>query len=170
MGVIVSNIIAVFIMMGVGFITNRMGVLPEKANDYLSPLLIKITAPCMVFCTIASKEIEEGMWGIVITGLILGLSFFGIFSFIAWVVCVKIMKIPPEENCGVYMMLFTSANNGFIGLPITLAIFGEDMMFCMVFSILSTAFRTSWLRRERMPSASLKSKMGISSSSRQRSR
>ncbi|MBQ1401443.1 MAG: AEC family transporter [Firmicutes bacterium] len=133
MGVIVTNIIAVFIMMGVGFIANRIGLLPGKANDYLSPLLIKITAPCMVFSTIASKEIEEGMWGTVIMGLVLGLSYFAIFSFFAWIVCAKIMKIPPEENCGVYMMLFASLNNGFIGLPITLAIFGEDMMFCMVF-------------------------------------
>ena len=133
MGVIVTNIVAVFIMMGVGFVTNRIGLLPEKANDYLSPLLIKITAPCMVLATIASKEIEEGMWGLVVTGLITGLSYFAVFAFLAWVVCVKIMKIPPEDNCGVYMMLFTSINNGFIGLPITLAIFGGDMMFSMVF-------------------------------------
>ena len=133
MGVIVSNIVGVFIMMGVGFLANKIGVLPEKANDYLSPLLIKITAPCMVFTTIASKEIEEGMWGLVVSGLALGLGYFAIFAFLAWVLCVKIMKIPPEDNCGVYMMLFTSINNGFIGLPITLAIIGEDMMFCMVF-------------------------------------
>ena len=133
MGVIVTNILVVFIVMGVGFFANRMGILGDHANDYLSPLLIKIPAPCMVLANIASKEIEEGMWGTVGLGIAMGLGYFAIFSFLSWLVCVKIMRIPPDPDCGVYMLLFTSLNNGFIGLPITLAIFGEDMMFFMVF-------------------------------------
>ena len=133
MGVILTNIIAVFIIMGVGFAANRAGIIKSEANDYLSPLLIKITAPCMVFSTIASRQIEEGTLGTVVLGLLFGLGYFAVFYLISWILCAKVMKIPPDEDCGVYMILFTSINNGFIGLPITLAIFGEDMMFHMVF-------------------------------------
>ena len=70
MGVIFTNIAAVFLIMGVGFAANKAGMLPEEANKYLSPLLIKITTPCMVLANIASREVEEGMWHSVVTALV----------------------------------------------------------------------------------------------------
>ena len=133
MGVIFTNIAAVFLIMGVGFAANKAGMLPEEANKYLSPLLIKITTPCMVLANIASREVEEGMWHSVVTALVCFALYFVIFCFIAWVLCAKIMKMKGDKDCGVFMMLFASINNGFIGLPITLAIFGEEKMFYMVF-------------------------------------
>ena len=133
MGAVINNIAAVFLIMGVGFIANKIGMLPEKANDYLSPLLIKITTPCLVLANIASREVEEGMWSDIFKSLIVFILYFVVFCFLAWVLCAKIMKIRGNEDCGVYMMLFASINNGFIGLPITLAIFGEEKLFFMVF-------------------------------------
>ena len=133
MGVVINNIAAVFIIMGVGFIANRIGLLPEAANKYLSPLLIQITTPCLVLSTIASKEVEEGTWGSVIEALVLACLYFAVFCFIAWVICVRIFRMKKDPDCGVYMMLFASINNGFIGLPITYAIFGEEKLFFMVF-------------------------------------
>ncbi|MBR6473315.1 MAG: AEC family transporter [Firmicutes bacterium] len=133
MGTIINNIAAVFLIMGVGFAANKTGLLPEKANDYLSPLLIKITTPCLVLANIASREVEEGMWDDVIKSLLCYALYFVVFCFLAWVLCAKIMKIKGDEDCGVYMMLFASINNGFIGLPITLSIFGEEKLFYMIF-------------------------------------
>lgn len=133
MSVVITNIAAVFIIMGVGFCANRIGLLPEEANKYLSPLLIKITTPCLVLSTIASKELEEGTGGTVIEALLLACLYFVVFSFIAWILCTKIFRMKKDPNCGVYMMLFASINNGFIGLPITYAIFGEEKLFFMVF-------------------------------------
>lgn len=133
MGAVITNVAAVFLIMGVGFFANKAGMLPEEANKYLSPLLIQITTPCMVLANIASKEVEEGMWGDVITSLVCYLAYFAVFSFIGWLLLAKVMKIKGNEDCGVYMMLFASINNGFIGLPITLAIFGEEKLFFMIF-------------------------------------
>jgi len=133
LNVIITNIVAVFLIMGVGFVANRIGLLPEKANDYLSPLLIKITTPCLVLATISSKEIEEGMAGVVLMDMACCAMYFVVFCFLGWLLCAKIMKIPSERDTGVYIMLFASINNGFIGLPITYAIFGEEKLFYMVF-------------------------------------
>ena len=133
MNVIITNIVAVFLIMGVGFVANRIGLLPEKANDYLSPLLIKITTPCLILANITTREVEEGMWGDIFKALIVFALYFVVFCFLAWVLMVKILKLKDHKDCGVYMMLFASINNGFIGLPITLAIFGEDKLFYMVF-------------------------------------
>ena len=104
-----------------------------KANKYLSPLLMKITTPCLILANIATREVEEGMWGDIFKALGCFALYFVVFCFLGWVLCAKIMKLKGHEDCGVYMMLFASINNGFIGLPITLAIFGEDALFYMAF-------------------------------------
>ncbi len=133
MEVVINNIAAVFLIMGVGFAANKIGMLPEEANKYLSPLLIKITTPCLVLANIASREVEEGMWGDILEALLLFALYFVVFCFLGWVLCTRVMKMKDHEDCGVYMMLFASINNGFIGLPITLSIFGEEKLFFMVF-------------------------------------
>ncbi len=133
MGVIVTNIAAIFIIMGVGFFANKTGLLPEKANDYLSPLLIKVTSPCMIFNNIVSMDTGEGMVKEVLTMMAGAAVFFGLFALAGWFLCVKVMKLENDSNCGVYIMLFATINNGFMGLPITLEVFGEEAMFFMVF-------------------------------------
>ncbi len=133
MGAIISNIAAVFIIMGVGFFANKTGILPAKSNDYLSPLLILINAPCMVFSNIVKREVEEGMWGDVMTALGISAAYFLVFTVLGWFIMTKILKLGNNRNCGVYIMLFATLNNGFMGFPITLAVFGEEIMFFMVF-------------------------------------
>lgn len=133
MEVVINNIAAVFLIMGVGFAANKSGMLPEEANKYLSPLLMKITTPCLILANIATREVEEGMWGDIFKALGCFALYFVVFCFLGWVLCTKMMKLKGHEDCGVYMMLFASINNGFIGLPITLAIFGEDALFYMAF-------------------------------------
>ena len=59
--------------------------------------------------------------------------FFGLFALAGWFLCVKVMKLENDSNCGVYIMLFATINNGFMGLPITLEVFGEEAMFFVVF-------------------------------------
>ncbi|MBP3759150.1 MAG: AEC family transporter [Firmicutes bacterium] len=133
MEVIISNIAAIFVIMGVGFFANKSGLLPEKANDYLSPLLIKITSPCMIFNTIVSMDTGDGMLKEVLTMMAGAGAFFALLAVIGWFLCVKVMKLGNDSNCGVYIMLFATVNNGFMGLPITLEVFGEEAMFFMVF-------------------------------------
>lgn len=132
--VIITNIAAIFIIMGVGFAANRTGLLPEKANDYLSPLLIQITSPCMIFSNIASADTGEGMFKEVMTMVGGAAVFFAMSSIVGLILCIKVLKLADDENCGVYVMLFATINNGFMGLPITLEIFGEEALFFMVFS------------------------------------
>lgn len=133
MGIILSKVASVFILMGLGFVLNKKGILPSEMDKVLSRLLMSVTSPCLIISTMASKEIGEGLWGNVITAMVLSIVYFGIFMAISEVLCRKILKIPADQDCGVYMMLFVSINNGFMGFPITLAIFGEGVLFYMVF-------------------------------------
>ena len=133
MVIILSKVASVFILMGLGFVLNRRGILPNEIDRTLSILLMNVSSPCLVLSTMASKEIGEGLWGNVLTALGLCLLYFAVFMALAEILCRKILKIPAEKDCGVYMMLFVSINNGFMGFPITLAIFGEDILFYMVF-------------------------------------
>lgn len=133
MGVIITNIAAIFIIMGVGVAANKTGLLPEKANDYLSPLLIKVTSPCMIFNNIVSMDTGDNMIREVLTMIAGAAAFFGLFALVGWLFAVKVLGLGNDSNCGVYIMLFATINNGFMGLPITLEVFGEEAMFYMVF-------------------------------------
>lgn len=133
MGVIISKIASVFILMGVGFFLNKIGILPGEMDKVLSRLLMNVSSPCLIISTMASKEIGEGLWGNVLTALGLCILYFAVFMALSEIICRKILKIPADQDCGVYMMLFVSVNNGFMGFPITLAVFGEDVLFYMVF-------------------------------------
>ena len=67
--------------------------------------------------------------------------FFVLFYIIAWIFCVKIMKIPAEEDAGIYMILFTTVNNRFIGFPVTYGILGDEILFFMViFQVMLIAY------------------------------
>lgn len=133
MEAIISNIATVFILMGVGFVCNRTGLLPEKANSYLSPLLVQVISPCMIFSNIAQRTVTDGMPEDILATVAVSSGFFILFCAIGWFFYVRVLKLREDENCGIYIMLFATLNNGFMGFPITQAIFGDDKLFFMVF-------------------------------------
>ena len=58
--------------------------------------------------------------------------FFAVSALLGWVLSAKVIKVEPAENVGVYTFAFGSINSGFIGFPITLAIFGSGILYLMV--------------------------------------
>ena len=98
MEVVINNIAAVFLIMGVGFAANKTGMLPEEANKYLSPLLMKITTPCLILANIATREVEEGMWGDIFKALGCFALYFVVFCFLGWVLCAKMMKLKGHKD------------------------------------------------------------------------
>ena len=59
MGLIVGKVVSIFLIIAVGFGANKIGILPTESKKYVVDLLILITTPCVVFTSIASKELTE---------------------------------------------------------------------------------------------------------------
>ena len=131
MGIIIEKIISIFLIMAVGFIANRVGVLPKEGNDFLTNLLIKIVTPCMIISSITSKELTDETFAATIETLIFAVAFFVLAAAVGYILCRFVIRV-DKEDLGMYAFTFGSINSGFIGFPITLALFGSDILYLMV--------------------------------------
>ena len=132
MYVIISNILPIFLIIAMGFVANRRGILPNEANKYLVDMVMLVTCPCLIISSMLGQEMDPALMTNTVLMFIGGGLFFALFYVIAWIYVVKIVKIPADQDAGVYMIMFTTVNNGFIGFPVTYAIFGDEILFYMV--------------------------------------
>lgn len=125
------KILVIFLMAGVGFFANKIGILPYDSNKYLVNLMLLITTPCMIISSLASRDISSETFSLTIETLVGSLAFFIVIPIFALIVA-KVFRLAPHEDLGVLMVIMTALNTGFMGFPITKAIFGDFYFFLMV--------------------------------------
>lgn len=132
MQLIVGKITSIFLIVGIGFIANKAGILPMSANRYIVNLLMKITLPCMILASITSNELESGMISATVQTFAGTMAYFAAATLIGYFLCKKIFREKNTERIGIYTFSFAAINNGFIGFPITMAVFGSEILYLMV--------------------------------------
>ena len=132
MELIFGKILSIFLIIGIGFAANKAGIMPMAANKYLVGLLLRVTCPCMIIASITSNELREDTLSLSMQTLVGAILFFTMAALLGWVLSAKLIKVELSENVGVYTFAFGSINSGFIGFPITLAIFGSGILYLMV--------------------------------------
>lgn len=130
--VIVEKILSIFLIIAVGVVANKKAILPDQANKYLVDLLMIITTPCMIISSIVSMELTEDTVILTLQMILYSVLWFAASYALSWLFCMKVMKLKSHPDVGVYMAGMTTINNGFMGFPITLAIFGDDVLFFMI--------------------------------------
>ncbi len=129
--VIFEKVLSIFLIIGVGFGFGKGKILPHESQKYFSTLLIKLCLPCMILASITEKEITENTFHDTIFTLLFGFLFYLAFNIVAFLLSKYVFKV-PREDLGAYILLFATNNTGFLGFPITLALFGPDILFYMV--------------------------------------
>lgn len=125
------KVMTIFAMIGAGFIANRTGILPKESSKYISALLVYVTTPCLVLSTISSQELTKDMPRMSLEVIIGTIVFFSLASLVSYLI-VKAIKYEPASDRGALAALMTSANTGFMGFPVTKAIFGDKIFFLFV--------------------------------------
>ena len=128
---ILIKIMVIFAMIFVGLFANKRGILPAESNKYLVDLLILITSPAMILHAMATGTLNHELFKDTITVLIGAGLFFTIMPIIAYFLS-KLLKSTPSADVGVLMVVMTAVNTGFMGFPITKAIFGDYIFFLIV--------------------------------------
>ena len=59
---IFSKVLVVFIYIGVGFIANKLKVLPEDSVKHFISLFMGITVPCLVISFITGQDLNGDMY------------------------------------------------------------------------------------------------------------
>lgn len=132
MAIILSKITSIFLIMAVGFVINRAKVIPSSATKFFVDLLLLITTPCMILSSVTSKEFNSDTAKSTAEIFVGGVCFFALTFIVGYFICKKILKVAPKEDLGVFIMCFSTVNNGFMGFPITNAIFGGNILYLMI--------------------------------------
>lgn len=130
--IILYEILVIFAFIGIGFLAYKVNCLTEESVQHLTKLMINVTGPCMLITSITENEVSETLFHAAVQMLIGTAVFFIVGIFIASLF-LKLLKV-PEEDFGVYNMLITTQNSGFMGFPLSQGIFGSQGLFFMVLS------------------------------------
>lgn len=130
MELIISKIASIFLIIFVGYAANKAGVMPMTANKFFVNLLLKVTCPCMILASITSNELADDTIAVTIQTLLGACLFLLIAAAIGYGLS-KLLKVEPDQ-LGPYAFSFGSINNGFIGFPVTSALFGSHILYLMV--------------------------------------
>lgn len=130
---IFSKIVAIFILMAVGFALNKTKFIPSEVIPHLVKLLVWITTPCTIYVSITTRVYDPSILRSTVEMLVMSVVFFCFTLLLGYLLCKKFFTV-PEADLGVYMVSFAGINNGFMGFPVTQAIFGQHLFYYMVIS------------------------------------
>ena len=128
---VLIKILGIFAIIVVGYIATKTNIITKESELSMVNLLILITTPCMAFSSIVSKELDSSISEKVILVLLVSLAYFIIMPILVLPLG-KIFTHTPKEDIGVLMAIMVAANAGFMGFPITKAIFGDHFFFLIV--------------------------------------
>lgn len=133
-GTILSQILILFVLAAVGFVSGKTGYLPDKAGNVVSKLVMRITMPALILSKMLSADFSadnyfDGLRLVIIAMITLLLVFAITRPF------TKLMKI-PEKSRNVYCMQALFGNVIFFAFPLFQALFGDiGVLYALFFNI-----------------------------------
>ncbi len=121
-----NPMLTLFICIAVGFISRKTRILPESAGSVMAKLETWIFCPALSFATMArfctpstiGKHAVNVLFGTVCVSIGIGLS----------ILISRLIIRKPTPERGVYAYALAYANGGYLGDPLVLALFGEEML------------------------------------------
>lgn len=137
-----SNLVGLFMLIAVGYAAVKLHILPEESSSLFSRLLMKITLPCTIFSSLL-REYDSSFLMDIFICMTLGFIIFPMNAILARPLS-KLAKVNPAHK-GAWQFSATYCNNGFMGFPITLALFGQDgLALACVFGIPFNVLIYTW--------------------------
>lgn len=122
---VIQMIILVLIML-IGYVAERQQLFSEHIQSDMAQMITVVTAPALILSTINASG-DLGTKGDAISFLII--------AFVTWIIFIsvsffipKLLKV-PRSMAGTVQFLTVFQNNGFMGLPLILALYGPGAMF-----------------------------------------
>jgi predicted permease len=115
-----SNIILLFLCMGIGMTLRASGRLPENAHGVLNTFIIYVSLPALTLVHIRGVELEPGLFYAIAMPWLL----FAAGAIFFWSIA-KTMRFTPQTTGGL-MLASGLGNTSFVGLPMIEAFFGAS--------------------------------------------
>jgi len=140
--IIFKKIAVMFIIMAIGFLCGKLGIIDSKGNKLLSNITLLIVNPLVMFVSYQrdySSRIANNLF------IALGIS----VLVMAIQIAVAMILIPKKrESCSVERLTLILTNCGFMGIPLVESVFGGEgviylSMYVTVFNVVAWTFGIS---------------------------
>lgn len=144
---IFTKMVELFLIIIIGYVSTKLGVITKEIKAGLAKLILNIAIPCTIISSVANSEHIPSGKQIITLLLVSGSSY--IVLFILSKITALIMGARGIQKGAVEFGIMFS-NVGFIGFPVTQAIFGTEAllyttMFNMPFNLLCYSLGVSML-------------------------
>lgn len=124
--IIINQMLILFLMMLLGYILGRIGIMDRAFNKKLTKILLNVTMPSLIFSSVLDQNGERDFAAVGIVFAV-AIATYMILPLIAYLL-VRIFPI-QQENKGLYMIMTVYSNIGFMGFPVINALFGSTAVF-----------------------------------------
>lgn len=131
--ILLQQMIVLFLIMMVGFVCRRTGILNKDASKLLSGIVVNVANPALILSSSMNPETTiEGKELALTFGLAIGLYL--IYLLLAEIIP-RVMRI-ESDDFGVYKVMTVFSNIGFMGFPLLSAMYGsESLLYASLFTI-----------------------------------
>lgn len=134
MNVIINQMIMFALLLSIGYIGYKIGILKEEMLDTFSTYILKIALPCMILISVATNTTREQLMDSG-TCLLVGAVIYA-FLFLLGFLSGKIGKL-KNERYFMHVNQVAFGNTGFLGIPLILSLFGEEgILYLSLYTIL----------------------------------
>lgn len=133
----IQGVLSILSMILLGYILSRRGWFDEQISGLFSKLVIKISLPALIVSNLLNTFdrtmlLEAGAG--VLVPVVCMLLLYGVGLLLT-----RLLDIPPHKR-GIFVSMFAFSNTIFIGLPVNIALFGEEStIFALLYYIANTA-------------------------------
>lgn len=121
-----QKMIELFLVILVGYFACKKKILEKEARIKLTNIVLNITLPAMILSSVMTQDELPAIGEIVQLLFVAAASY--VILFLGAFLFPRLLRVPIDKR-GVYQFMLTFGNVGFIGFPVTQAIFGERAIF-----------------------------------------
>lgn len=130
---LLQQMIVLFVYMILGYYGSRKGALDAKAGKALSWIVIHIANPALILNSAVGSDGKAAGKELVSTAVIAVLMF-AVLLILAWFT--PIVFHASEDEKGIYKLMTTFNNIGFMGFPVIAAVYGnEALLYAAIFTL-----------------------------------
>lgn len=129
---LLQQMIVLFILMGIGFLCYKLGMITDEVSKKLSAIVVNIANPALVLTGCMGEGKIQGNELLLIAGLVLAVY----AALVLLAVLVPIVLKVDKKSRGTYQAMTIFSNIGFMGFPVVSALYGSSaILYAALFTI-----------------------------------
>lgn len=118
-----QSALSIVVMIGLGYYLTRKGMFDDGVSKLFTNLVINVSLPAMMVSNLLTVFDREKLYSAG-KGILIPFASM-LICYVAAIFVAKLIKVRPERK-GVFLVMFFASNTIFMGMPVNLALFGEQ--------------------------------------------